>query len=230
MKTIIITGASRGIGFETAKYLASKNNRVIAIARSGDALNKLKDLNPELIHIIKADLNESAQCSAILSYCTENKVQIDGVINNAGLLIAAPFTELSDSHWLAMIETNLLAPVRLVRTVIPLMKQGSHIVNISSMGGFQGSSKFPGLSGYSASKGALSILTECLAAELGSKKIASNCLCLGAVQTEMLEQAFPGFEAPVSASEMGAYVGDFTLNAHRFYNGKILPVTLADPG
>lgn len=230
MKTIVITGASRGIGFETAKYLASKNNRVIAVARTGEALKKLKEHYPELIHIIQADLNKQDDCSEIASFCMENNFQVDGIINNAGLLISAPFSELSDADWLSMAQTNLLAPVRLVRNLIPLMNPGSHIVNISSMGGYQGSSKFLGLSAYSASKGALAILTECLAVELGEHKISSNCLCLGAVQTEMLENAFPGFEAPVTASDMGAYVADFTLNAHNFYNGKILPVTLADPG
>ena len=230
MKTIVITGASRGIGFETAKYLASENNRVIAVARTGEALKELKDHYPEHIHIHRGDLNNPDDCSGILSLCNDNAFRIDAIINNAGLLISAPFSELSDADWLSMVQTNLLAPVRLVRNLIPLMNPGSHIVNISSMGGFQGSSKFPGLSAYSASKGALTILTECLAIELGEHKISSNCLCLGAVQTEMLENAFPGFEAPVSAADMGAYVGNFTLNAHKFYNGKILPVTLADPG
>jgi NAD(P)-dependent dehydrogenase (short-subunit alcohol dehydrogenase family) len=105
----------------------------------------------------------------------------------------------------------------------------SHIVNISSMGGFQGSAKFPGLSAYSVSKGALSILTEALSTEFASKDIRVNALCLGAVQTEMFEEAFPGFKAPLSAEEMGHYIADFALTAHRFYNGKILPVSLEDP-
>jgi NAD(P)-dependent dehydrogenase (short-subunit alcohol dehydrogenase family) len=97
------------------------------------------------------------------------------------------------------------------------------------MGGFQGSDKFPGLSAYSVTKGTLSILTECLAVELQDKNIKVNCLCLGAVQTEMLNEAFPGLTAPVEASQMGTYISDFVINGHTFYNGKVLPVALQNP-
>jgi NAD(P)-dependent dehydrogenase (short-subunit alcohol dehydrogenase family) len=97
------------------------------------------------------------------------------------------------------------------------------------MGGFQGSAKFPGLAAYSVSKGALSILTECLSVELSDKNIKANALCLGAVQTEMLEEAFPGIEAPLSAKEMGNYISNFAIEGSAFYNGKILPVALEDP-
>jgi hypothetical protein len=56
-----------------------------------------------------------------------------------------------------------------------------------------------------------------------------NCLCLGAAQTEMLEAAFPGYQAPVSAAEMAEFIGDFALNGSRWMNGKILPVSLSTP-
>jgi NAD(P)-dependent dehydrogenase (short-subunit alcohol dehydrogenase family) len=109
------------------------------------------------------------------------------------------------------------------------MLEGSHIVNISSMGGFQGSSKYRGLSYYSASKAAIGCLTECLAIEFSEAGIKVNCLAIGAVQTEMFEEAFPGLKAPVSASEMGRYVSEFALNGHKFFNGKILPVAISNP-
>jgi NAD(P)-dependent dehydrogenase (short-subunit alcohol dehydrogenase family) len=105
----------------------------------------------------------------------------------------------------------------------------THIVNISSIGGFQGSVKFPGLSAYSSSKAALVCLTECLAEEFKDKNIAFNCLALGAVQTDMLNEAFPGYKAPVSASSMASFVTDFVLKAHHFMNGKIIPVSLSTP-
>jgi NAD(P)-dependent dehydrogenase (short-subunit alcohol dehydrogenase family) len=109
------------------------------------------------------------------------------------------------------------------------MPQGSHILNIGSMGGFQGSVKFAGLSAYSASKAALHTLTECLALELAGQEIKVNCLAIGSAQTEMLEQAFPGYQSPVMAFEMGKYIADFSITGHRFFNGKVLPVAVTTP-
>lgn len=228
-KHIIITGASRGIGFETAKYLTSKNHKVTAVARSEKKLSELKSFSPDLIRTITADLTKKEASGTIIEHLKNSSLSIDGLINNAGLLINKKFLDLSDNDWQKQLDINLLAPVRLVRDLIRYFNDDSHILNISSMGGFQGSAKFPGLTGYSAAKGALSILTECLAAELSDYNISSNCLCLGAVQTEMLENAFPGMQAPVESKEMGAFIGNFLLNNHKFYNGKILPVALSDP-
>ncbi len=225
MKTFLITGASRGIGFQLSKQLADQGNNVIATARTETALQKLKSENPEHIKMQCADLSSMDDILNLTTYLDE----IDGLVFNAGALINKPFTELSDSDWKQMLDVNLMAAVRLIRSLIPKLKENSHIVLISSMGGYQGSSKFPGLSAYSASKGALSILAECLAAELQEQRISVNALCLGAVQTEMLENAFPGFQAPVSASEMGAYISHFLIEGNRYYNGKVLPVSLADP-
>ena len=228
-KHIIITGASRGIGFETAKYLAEKNHQVFAIARSEDKLNNLKSFAPGLIHTIVTDLTDPDSILKIAEVLKRKNLKIDGLINNAGLLINKKFLDLTDEDWQKQLDVNLLAPVRLVRDLITFFNKNAHILNISSMGGFQGSAKFPGLTGYSASKGALSILTECLSAELADHKIVSNCLCLGAVQTEMLENAFPGMEAPIEAEDMGEFIGNFLLNNHKFYNSRILPVALNDP-
>jgi NAD(P)-dependent dehydrogenase (short-subunit alcohol dehydrogenase family) len=97
------------------------------------------------------------------------------------------------------------------------------------MGGVQGSAKFPGLAAYSSSKAALANLSELLAEELKEKNIRVNCLALGAAQTEMLETAFPGYKAPVTAAEMAQWVGWFAINGHRFFNGKVLPVALSTP-
>jgi NAD(P)-dependent dehydrogenase (short-subunit alcohol dehydrogenase family) len=110
-----------------------------------------------------------------------------------------------------------------------MLKHTGHVLNITSMGGVQGTVKFPGLSAYSSSKGALSILTELLAEEFKEKGPAFNALALGAVQTEMLAEAFPGYEAPVSAQQMGDYILNFALTAHQFYNGKVLPISSTTP-
>lgn len=229
-KHILITGASRGIGFETAKYLAENHCTVTAIARSEEKLAELKKTNPRNIYPLVMDITAENAGSIVQEHLKEVNKKIDGLINNAGLLVNKPFQKLSRDDWYRQMEVNLFAPVFLIKELFSSFNKGAHIVNIGSMGGFQTSSKFPGLTGYSVAKGALSILTECVSTEYAEHKISCNCLCLGAVQTEMLNQAFPGIEAPVEPDEMGKYIGNFTLEAHKFYNGKILPVSLMDPG
>ena len=228
-KHIIITGASRGIGLETAKYLTDKNCLITIIARSADKLNNLKEYNPDKLIPLELDITNKNAPEVIQNHLDRHQFRIDGLIHNAGLLINKPFEDLSDEDWGRQMNVNLLGPVRLTRELLPHFNENAHILNIGTMGGFQGSSKFPGLSAYSVSKGALTVLTECLAVELADRNISVNCLCLGAVQTEMLEQAFPGLQAPVNPVEMGGFVGNFLLHSHKFFNGKILPISLHDP-
>ena len=151
------------------------------------------------------------------------------LINNAGVLINKPFEELKELDFVEMLQGNFIGHVRMIQGIVNLMSEGSHIVNIGSMGAFQGSAKFAGLSAYSSSKAALHTLTECLALELAEKDIKVNCLALGSAQTEMLEKAFPGYESPVMAFEMGKYIADFAITGHRFFNGKVLPVAVSTP-
>ena len=230
MKTILITGASKGIGYHTSLELANAGHHVVALARSEDKLLDLKNestsgaITPVGIDITKADQY------SILETALTTIGKIDGLINNAGLLINTPFLDSSLEEWRAQFEVNVFSAVQLIQFLKPKLSKGSHIVNIGSMGGFQGSDKFPGLSGYSASKGALAIMSECLNVELAEFGISVNCLALGAVQTEMLAQAFPGYNAPTNAPSMGRFIADFVLSGHRFFSGKILPVALNNPG
>lgn len=228
-KHIIITGASKGIGYETAIKLAENNHLITAIARSKDQLNELQQKFPDQISTLTLDITSDDAVSEVQSFLTKKELNIDGFIHNAGVLINKPFTEQSRSDWEKQFQVNLMAPALLTAGLKDYFNKGAHVLTISSMGGFQGSSKFPGLSAYSATKGGLAILTESMAAELSGQKVSSNCLCLGAVQTEMLEQAFPGVQAPVSSNDMGNYIAQFILYGHKFYNGQILPVTLGDP-
>jgi len=232
---IIITGASSGVGFEAVLELTLTNqHKVIALARSKDKLTKLleiaKGLNPDcILYPIAFDIvhDEYGGLQNFIKSHFDNKVDI--LINNAGALINKPFTELEETDFVEMLQSNFLGHVRMIQHILPFMGAGSHIVNIGSMGGFQGSAKFPGLAAYSASKAALHNLTECLAQELIEKKISVNGLALGSAQTEMLEKAFPGYESPVMAFEMGKYIADFALTGNKFFNGKILPVAVTTP-
>jgi NAD(P)-dependent dehydrogenase (short-subunit alcohol dehydrogenase family) len=232
---IIITGASSGVGFEAVLELClSGKHKVIALARSQDKLSRLLEialgLNPECIlyplvfDIVHDDYHDLQQFIQ-----TRFDGKIDILINNAGVLVNKPFIDLDETDFVEMLQSNYIGHVRMIQATIPLMAKGAHIVNIGSMGAFQGSAKFAGLSAYSASKAALHTLTECLALELADRQIKVNCLALGSAQTEMLEQAFPGYESPVMAFEMGKYIADFALTGHRFFNGKILPVAVSTP-
>nr|WP_121271270.1 SDR family oxidoreductase [Pedobacter schmidteae] len=231
---IVLTGASSGIGFEAAlEFTLSKGNKVVCIARSADKLRKLleiaKGITPDCTLLpVEFDIVND-DYAALVPFLKERLGHIDILINNAGSLINKPFLETNGFDLMNMFESNVLGHFNMIQNLIPLMNKGSHIVNIGSMGGFQGSVKFPGLSAYSASKAALHALTECLAAELLETGIKVNCLALGSAQTEMLEQAFPGYESPVMAFEMGKYVADFARTGHKFFNGKTLPVAVTTP-
>lgn len=230
-KHILVTGASRGIGFETALYLCGKGHTVTATARSADKLKVLAEQADELpgsISVVVADLTSESDVEKLAAAIAETG-EVHGLINNAGTLSKKPLLDTDISDWKKIMDVNLYAIVRLVKAVHPHMPSGSHILNISSMSGFQGSSKFPGLSAYGAAKAAVIGLSEVLSTELSEDGISVNCLCPGAVQTEMLAEAFPGFDAPVTAGEMGSYIGDFILTGHTFYNGKVLPVALNNP-
>lgn len=229
---VVITGASRGIGFDCAMQLASLSNfRVLALSRNETALQQLQEraIGANYLSYLKFDLT-NPDTDALLE-AVHKLGGVDILINNAGLLINKTFSELQASDWEQVFKVNILGPAALIRILLPYLEQSNHahILNISSMGGFQGSSKFPGLSAYSSSKAALSNLTECLAEEFKDKNIAVNCLALGAVQTEMLNEAFPGYKAPLSSEEMASFFVYFATQGHRFFNGKILPVSVSTP-
>lgn len=231
---IIITGASSGIGFETAlEFSLQKENKIVAIARSAEKLRKLleiaRGINPECtLFPVEFDIVND-DYAALIPFLKERLGHVDILINNAGSLINKPFIETTEVDLGEMLQSNVISHFRMIQNVLPLLQSGSHVVNIGSMGGFQGSVKFPGLSAYSASKAALHTLTECLAFELAETGIKVNCLALGSAQTEMLETAFPGYQSPVMAFEMGKYVADFAKTGSKFFNGKILPVAVSTP-
>ncbi|TNE71099.1 SDR family oxidoreductase [bacterium] len=226
MKTVVITGAGKGIGLELAKTFASFGFRVFALSRNIEQLKILSLTNPT-IYPVNCDLTDKNAVSHFVA--TLDNSLVDVLINNAGVLINKSFWEQSDQDWEIQIQTNLLAPVRLIRALKNHLSDYAHIVNISSMGGFQGSVKFPGLSAYSSTKGALAILSECLDVEFQKQNIHVNALCLGAVQTEMLDQAFPGYKAPVQAIDMAEFIYQFAVNSGQFMSGKIVPVSKSNP-
>lgn len=235
MANIIISGASSGIGYETALALsANPNHHILAIARSTQGLQHLQAAGKQMhasdnIHTLSFDIVNGDYTSVLQPFVQERLGRVDVLINNAGMLINKPFEDTPIDDFITLLQSNFIAHVRMIQHIISRMPTGGHIVNIGSMGGFQGSAKFPGLAAYSASKSALHTLTECLAMEFAEKGIKINCLALGSAQTEMLRKAFPQYESPVAASDMGEHIADFALTGHRFFNGKVLPVAVTTP-
>lgn len=226
MKHVIITGTSRGIGFELAKIFANNGHKVLAISRNTAPLNTLNNKN---ITTISVDVSQTSDLKKVSEFVENKWKKVDILINNAGKLINKPFTELTSEDFLEVYKVNVFGVAELTKNMIPFLQKGSHVVTISSMGGIQGSMKFPGLAAYSSAKGAVITLSELLAEEYKEQQIAFNVLAIGAVQTEMLAEAFPDYKAPLSATEMAEYMYDFALNGNKFYNGKVLQVSSTTP-
>jgi 3-oxoacyl-[acyl-carrier protein] reductase len=223
MKNIWITGASRGIGYSTAQLFLEKGHRVVILTRNTQAVEGLSALYPETLYICTTDL-------LALEKSEYPDLPVDILINNAGALVNRPFSDITKDDLMKVYGTNVFGPIQLIQNLMPKFSSNAHIVNISSVGGVTGSVKFPGLSVYSSSKGAMTILTECLQAEFGdSTSWSFNCLALGAVQTEMLEEAFPGYVAPIDAAAMAAYICGFALNNHRVMRGRVVEVAMSTP-
>ncbi|MDP5001273.1 MAG: SDR family oxidoreductase [Flavobacterium sp.] len=225
-KNIIITGTSRGIGYELALQFANAGHQVLAISRKTPK-ELIENSKITCLSIDISNPDELDKVTQFVKNSWQNKVDI--LINNAGLLISKPFEQLTFSDFEQVYKVNVFAVAELTKICIPFMEKGSHVVTISSMGGIQGSMKFPGLAAYSSSKGAVITLSELLAEEYKEQGIAFNVLALGAVNTEMLQEAFPGYQAPLSAIEMSDYIFNFALTGNKYYNGKVLQVSSSTP-
>ena len=225
MKNIIVTGTSRGIGYELALQFANAGNKVLAISRKiPQAL-----LEHQNITCLSVDLADESSLDVVEDFLSSAWKKVDAVVHNAGSLLLKPFAETTQADFESIYKVNVFAVANLTRICLPYLQKGSHVVTISSIGGVRGSLKFAGLAAYSSSKGAVITLSELLAEEYKEKGISFNVLALGSVQTEMLQEAFPGYQAPISAEGMATYIYDFTLNGNKYFNGKVLEVSSTNP-
>lgn len=226
MKNIVITGTSRGIGYELVELLSDSPHNILALSRNEVPITGLDISN---CVCFPCDITNPKDMLKVTDYIDTNWGRVDILINNSGYLVSKPFAELTQEDFKLSYEVNVFGAAAMIQAVLPFMNKEGHVVNISSMGGVQGSLKFPGLSAYSSSKGALITLTELLAEEFKESGPSFNALALGAVQTEMLEEAFPGYKAPISAENMARYILDFAFAGNKYYNGKILQVSSSTP-
>jgi short-subunit dehydrogenase len=224
-KRIAILGASQGIGAALVDHFAQiADTEVLALSRN---LQKMEQrFLQKNVKCYGLDISKDVQHQIT---AINLEAPIDILINNAGLLINKPFATLTHQDFTESYQVNVIGIMEATQALLPSLAPNAHIVNISSMGGFQGSLKFAGLAAYSTSKAALCAFTELFAEEYKSSGIHMNCLCLGAVQTEMLAAAFPGYTAPTSAAQMAGFIADFALNSGAFFNGKIIPVSSTNP-
>lgn len=227
-KNIVVTGASRGIGLALAKKFAAENHKILAISRNIKTLQALAEKNPNL-SVLSKDITNKEDLADVAHWAKENWQGVDVLIHNAGAIVNKPFLEITNAEFFHVYNVNVFAVAALTKILHPYLNKNAHVLAMSSMGGVQGSVKFPGLSAYSSSKGAVITLVELLAEEFKEEQIAFNALALGAVQTEMLATAFPGYEAPNTPEEIARFICDFALNGHRFFNGKVLPVSASTP-
>lgn len=226
MANIVITGTSRGIGFELVKLFAEDGHQVLALSRNERPIAELDLSN---VASFPFDLSKPEDIQKLNNYLDQNWKRVDVLINNAGSLLNKPFLDTSMKEFEHVYKVNVFGVAAVTQVVLPKMSKEGHVVTISSMGGVQGSMKFPGLSAYSSSKGAVITMTELWAEEFKETGPSFNVLALGAVQTEMLEEAFPGYKAPTTALEMALYIKDFSLRGQRYYNGKMLQVSNSTP-
>lgn len=225
MKNIIITGTSRGIGYELALQFANAGNKVLAISRKVPKVL----LEHENVTCLSVDLSNESELYKVEDFLSSTWKKVDALVHNAGALLLKPFAETTQADFESIYKVNVFAVANLTRICLPFLGKGSHVVTISSIGGVRGSLKFAGLAAYSSSKGAVITLTELLAEEYKEQGISFNVLALGSVQTEMLQEAFPGYQAPISAEGMATYIYDFALNGNKYFNGKVLEVSSTNP-
>jgi NAD(P)-dependent dehydrogenase (short-subunit alcohol dehydrogenase family) len=228
-RMVLVTGAGRGVGAATVKaLLATEGVRVIAVSRALEALEALAGSNARL-ELCPVDLIAPDSVERIAAFVGQRRLH--ALVHNAGLLHKAEMGQHRRADIERLFLTNAIAPLELSQALAPRLKgePPGHIVHIGSMGGFQDAAKFPGLVAYSASKAALACMAQCMAEEFKEGGIRSNCLALGSVDTEMLRAAFPGYSAATTPEAIGSFIAEFSLNGHKLFNGKVLPVATTIP-
>ena len=223
MKTIVVTGTSSGIGHQICIQAAKMNFHVISVSRNIEPLKDIRGIESFAIDITNKD-----SVDEFIANLKSKKIKIDILINNAGYLVSELFGDTTYDSFKKTFDVNVFGLAEITRSLIPIINSDGHVINISSIGGVNGSKKFPGLSAYSSSKAAVIALTEVLAEEYQNGP-SFNVLALGAVQTKMLKEAFPDYNADTKPEEMAKYILDFAINGNKLFNGKLISVSNSNP-
>ena len=196
MKTILITGATSGIGLETAKLLHAKGHIIIATGRRQDRLEALRlTLGSKRIYPLAFDVRDRKDLGLKLASLPEEFKNIDVLVNNAGNAHGLePFQEGNWEDWEAMIDINVKGLLAVTEAVLPIMlsRKSGHIINIGSIAGIQAYGRG---AVYCASKSAVSMITEGLRIDLNAEGIKVSEIKPGMVETEFSKVRFKGDEA-----------------------------------
>ena len=186
-RTVIVTGASRGIGAEVARSISERGGAVVLVARSGDALAELAAGLPGPSASVAGDVGDTETAAEAVD-AAEGLGGLWGLVNNAGTNpFYRPVTDTPLSDWDEVLRVNLLGAAALARAVGRALAEagtGGRIVNVSSVGGLTG---LPNIGPYNASKAALDALTRTLAVELGPAGVLCNSVAPGTITTEMVD-------------------------------------------
>ena len=188
-KTVLVTGASRGIGREIARALARRGCRVALVARDRGQLEAVAaEIGTDQSAVFPADLAEVTPLAALVEAVIARFGRIDVLVNGAGIASSHDFIETDPAFVARTVDINFRAAAVLTRLIVPGMaaRRSGHIVNMASLGGVLG---IPGEATYSGTKAALHIFTHTLRLELGEHGIRLTDVLLGPVPNGMLEQA-----------------------------------------
>lgn len=190
-RVVLVTGASSGIGYETAGIFLQEGARVYLNGRDEEklerAVSSFTDLKGEAIALV-GDVSRVEECETMLDIVKQSSCRLDVLVNSAGILIEGKSDAMAEKDWDAVMDTNAKGTFFMCRYAIPLLEDsGGVIVNVSSDSGLVGNKE---AAIYCASKGAVTLLTKALAVELAERKIRVNAVCPGIVDTPMLEEAF----------------------------------------
>lgn len=187
MKTILVTGATRGIGRAITENLLSEGHTVYGVYKDGsEQAGELVKKYGDKVKTMQTNLAEPEQVKTLIEQLKD--VQFDGIVNNAGIVYLTKWDELNFDEWNETLAVNLTAPLKIVHGLRTNLKDGSAVVNIASVDGF--CAAFDTVA-YAASKAALISLTKSLAAILGPKNIRVNAVAPGWVETEMTADSMP---------------------------------------
>lgn len=225
---VFISGISGGIGRELVNAYLKSGDSIIAATRNADSIASEFHDNAN-VQIIEYDFLKDPESFHTKIKDVTNQ-SVDVVVNNAGLLCKDSLEDIQLDNAIDMYKVNALMPMYITRSLLfgEKLVDGGLVINIGSMGGFQGTQKFGGLAAYSMSKAALVALTECMAAEW-KERLFVNCLCLGAVNTDMLKTAFPDYRAPISDVQMANFIQHFSRYSAKTMSGCIIPVAISNP-
>ncbi len=204
--SVVITGASRGIGAQIARHLSKEGYALLLVARNEAKLNELAlELASQgaKVATIATDVTDANAGARIRDAAVDAVGPPWGLVNNAGLSESAPLAKTDDDILTRHMALNFLAPMRIMRAVVPRMieNKGGRVINVCSTAALAG---YPYVSAYAASKHALLGATRSLAREFAGKGVTFNAVCPGYVRTEMFDQTLSNIAARTGLDEVQA--------------------------